>query len=64
MAEAELQHIHQDLEILKRDVAELKTALLGTEGQLSDWAKIRIESYLRNPQRRFVSQADMEKEFS
>lgn len=64
MTEVTLREIHADLEALKQDVADLKTALLGDEGRLSDWAKERIERYLKECPQGIVSQEEMEKEFS
>ncbi len=63
MADVTLQEIHEDLETLKRDVADLKGALLGEEGKLSPWAKERIERYLKEGPKSFVSQEEIEKEF-
>lgn len=63
MTDVTLREIHEDLELLKRDVADLKTALLDDEGRLSDWAKERIERYLKEGPKGFVSQEEMEKEF-
>jgi len=64
MTEVTLREIHDDLEALKQDVADLKTALLGDEGRLSDWAKERIERYLKEGPKGTVSQEEIEKEFS
>ncbi|MCX6709058.1 MAG: hypothetical protein NTW67_05440 [Candidatus Woesearchaeota archaeon] len=63
MTELTLQEIHEDLELIKHDMADLKAALLGDEGKLSDWAKERIESYLKKGAKGFVSQEQMEKDF-
>ena len=63
MAQVTSQEIHKDIESIKQDITDLKTALLGDEGKLSPWAKERIEKYLKAGPRGFVSQAEMEKEF-
>lgn len=63
MSDALLEEIHGDLEILKRDIADIKSAIFGDEGKLSEWAKERVESYLKSKPSGFVSQEDMEKEF-
>jgi hypothetical protein len=64
MAEMSLQEIHNDLESIKRDVAQLKEALIGTDGELSDWAKNRIEEYKKNGPQKLTSQKEIEEKFS
>lgn len=63
MAEAVIQEIHDDLEILKRDVSEIKEALFGKEGELSEWARARVDTYLKTGQKSRVSQQAVEKKF-
>lgn len=63
MADVLLEEIHGDLEVLKKDVAEIKRALFGDEGILSPWAMERIDSYLKKGHRGFVSQSEVENEF-
>ena len=63
MSEVTLQEIHSDLEVLKKDVADLKAALLGDEGELTELAKVRIDRYLKEGAKGFVSQEQVEKEF-
>jgi len=62
MTEVTLKEIHEDIELLKRDVSDLKVALLG-EGELSSWAKDRVRRYLKEGLKGVVSQKQMEKEF-
>ncbi|MBI2151106.1 hypothetical protein HYU21_00040 [Candidatus Woesearchaeota archaeon] len=64
MIEAEIKHIHSDLETLKKDVAELKSILLKGEGELSDWAQERILNFLTEKNKKLISQEEIEKEFS
>lgn len=63
MSEALLRTIHADLEILKRDVSELKGVILSEEGRLSQWAKGRLTKYVKFGSKKTVSQHDVEKEF-
>jgi len=63
MTETDIMHLHEDLEILKKDVAEIKAALLNEEGELSGWTKERVELYTKEPRKKFISQEDIEKEF-
>ena len=63
MTETDIMQMHEDLEILKKDVAEIKAALLNEEGELSDWAKERVELYTKEPRNEFISQEDIETEF-
>lgn len=63
MSNVTLEEMHGDLEMLKRDIADIKSALFVDEGNLSEWVKERIESYLKSGPSGFVSQDQMEKEF-
>ena len=63
MTEATLQEIHEDLEVLKRDVAELKSAILG-EGELNDIVKARLAHYLQQGTKGVVSQEEIERKFA
>ena len=63
MTETEISDIHGDLEILKRDVAEIKEVLLGAEGELAFLVKERVTMYTENKKRKFISQEEIEKEF-
>ena len=42
MAEAVMEHIHEDLELLKQDIAVIKHILI-EEGQLTDEAERRLQ---------------------
>ncbi len=48
MAEALLEHMHEDLESMKKDVALIKHFLL-EEGELTEEAKRRLEEARRTP---------------
>ncbi len=42
MTELNIQHIHEDLIELKRDISVIKH-ILSEEGQLTDWAKKELQ---------------------
>ena len=63
MAEVTLQELHEDLETIKSDMKLLKAALLESEGEVTPWAKARIEKYLQDGPQGVVSQETMENEF-
>lgn len=63
MIEAEIKHMHNDLEAVKKDIAELKSVLLRGEGELSDWAQERVLTFLTDKNKKFISQDEIEKEF-
>lgn len=63
MSETLLRTIHADLEILKRDVSELKDAIFSEEGELSEWAKERLTRYAKIGAKKSVTQQAVEKEF-
>ena len=48
MAEAEIQHMHADLEAIKEDIAVIKHILI-EEGELTDNAKERLEKARKTP---------------
>ena len=48
MAETVLQHMHNDLELLKKDVSVIKH-ILYEEGALSDEAIMRLEKARKTP---------------
>ncbi len=53
MSEAEIKHIHQDLEALKRDIALIKHILI-EEGELTHEAKKRLEIARKTPLSQYV----------
>ncbi len=57
------EQMSKELVALRRDMDDLKAALFDDEGELTPWAKKRIETYRREGAKTFVSQADIEKEF-
>ena len=63
MTESMLTEIHADLEVLKKDVAQLKAVLLG-EGEINETVKQRIENYKKYGTKGFFSQEAIEKEFA
>jgi len=48
ITEVEIKHMHQDLEVVKRDIAIIKHALL-EEGELTPEAKMRLERARKTP---------------
>lgn len=38
MSEAEIKHMHEDIEVIKQDLAVIKH-ILSEEGKLTEWAK-------------------------
>ena len=48
MAQNDLQHMHQDIEELKNDIAVIKH-ILSEEGELTDEAKKRLEAARKTP---------------
>jgi len=63
MADVSLQEIHEDLEVIKRDVLQLKEALLGEEGELSDWARERLGKYAANGPKKLTPHDELERTF-
>ena len=53
MAQNELQHMHQDIEELKNDIAVIKH-ILSEEGELTDEAKKRLEAARKTPASEYV----------
>ncbi len=41
MADATIKHMHQDIELMRQDLAVIKY-ILSEEGQLTDWAKEQL----------------------
>ena len=65
MSDDTIEEMHTDIEIIKRDVANIKSAIFGNEGKLSNWAKKRVEQFIKNRPLSSgnTSQEQMEKEF-
>ena len=53
MAQNDLQHMHQDIEELKNDVAVIKH-ILSKEGELTDEAKKRLDAARKTPASKYV----------
>ena len=53
MATTELKHMHQDIELLKRDIAVIKH-ILSQEGELSEDAVRRLEKARRTPDEKYI----------
>ncbi|MBI2147496.1 hypothetical protein HYU19_03390 [Candidatus Woesearchaeota archaeon] len=48
MADAVMQHLHQDMEEVKKDIALIKY-ILSEEGELADTAKLRLAKARKTP---------------
>ena len=53
MAELELQHMHEDLEELKRDISVIKH-ILSEEGELTENAKKQLKETRKTPNFEYV----------
>lgn len=48
MAEAAIEHMHEDIELMKKDLAVIKH-ILSQEGELSDWTKEQLAKARKEP---------------
>lgn len=63
MSEAiNLHKIHEDISKLRRDVSFIKH-IISEEFELSDWAKKQLKKARSTPDREYINQKEMEKEF-
>lgn len=53
MTDVDIKHMHEDLEVLKRDVAIIKY-ILSEEGELTKNAKKRLEQARKTPITKYV----------
>ena len=53
MVNAEIKHIHEDLEILKRDMTVIKH-ILSEEGELTEGAKRRLAKARATPDSEYI----------
>lgn len=60
MADTEAEHIHHDLEELKRDMAVIKH-ILSEEGKLSAFAKKALKDAGDTPESEYIKHADLKK---
>jgi hypothetical protein len=60
--EPTVKEVYKEIRQLRKEVAELKSILLDTEGELSEYAKERLKKYLSSPSKG-KSQQDIEHEF-
>ncbi len=51
--ETEIRHIHEDLEVLKMDLAVIKY-ILSEEGQLTESAKKRLAEARKTPRNEYI----------
>ena len=54
MTEAEIQHISEDIEIMKKDIAIIKNILIDEEGELTEEAKKRLAEARATPNSEYV----------
>ena len=60
MSTAALEHMHTDLEELKRDMAVVKH-ILSEEGKLSDYARKALAEARATPDSEYIRHADLKK---
>ena len=53
MAQADLKHMHKDIEVLKNDI-ELIKHILSEEGELTEEAKRRLQTARKTSESRYV----------
>ena len=49
MVEAVIEHLHKDIELMKKDLAVIKH-ILSEEGQLTEWAKKQLARAREEPE--------------
>ena len=60
MVPAEIEHMHQDIEELKRDVSVIKH-ILSEEGELTEDAKKELAEARATPDSEYISQEELKK---
>lgn len=60
MTDVEIKHMHEDIEVLKRDMAIIKH-ILSEEGELTEQAKKDLEEARKTPRSKFISHEDLKK---
>ena len=55
-----VEHMHKDLEDLKRDMAIIKH-ILSEEGKLSDYAQKELQEARKTPDSEYIKQEDLKK---
>ena len=55
-----VEHMHKDLEDLKRDMAIIKH-ILSEEGKLSDYAKKELQEARKTPDSEYIKHEDLKK---
>lgn len=53
MVETEIKHLHEDIELIKKDIAVIKH-ILSEEGELTDEAKRRLEVARKMPDSKYI----------
>ena len=62
MGETEIQHMHDDLEIVKQDLAVIKY-ILSEEGMLIESAKKQLQQARKTPKEKYLSHEDVKKKY-
>ena len=60
IAETEIKHMHNDIEIVKRDLAVIKHILF-EEGMLTESAKKQLEQARKSSKSQYISHEDLKK---
>tara|TARA_Y100000310_G_scaffold228833_1_gene231168 strand:+ start:601 stop:795 length:195 start_codon:yes stop_codon:yes gene_type:complete len=60
MTEADIKHIYEDIEFIKRDLAEIKQ-ILSAETELTDEAKQRLKEARSTPDSEYVDHEELKK---
>lgn len=60
MSEQIVEHMHKDIETLKKDIAVIKH-ILSEEGKLSQWARKALDDARRTPNSEFISHDELKK---
>ncbi len=58
MAEVIMEHMHEDIEFIKKDLAVIKH-ILSQEGQLSTWAKTQLIKARKEPKSSYTDLDDI-----
>lgn len=61
MSEAAVQHVHDDLEVIKQDIAVIKH-ILSEEGKLTAYAKKVLAKARATPDEKYVRHEDLKKQ--
>ncbi len=60
MSESAVEHIHEDLEVMKQDIAVIKH-ILSEEGKLSEHAQKLLAEVRKTPESEYISHEELKK---